>query len=223
MLHEAMDAGACGWSAQRLKPDGPSAVQRDCDGTPMVTDVMHDETCLEWPRVLGERGEGFLEMTLVELAIRRQDARPLRGARRGQRPPDHVRGGADAATASRIAIATRSKWLERCRQRGSAGLRPGHHHRRRADLHVRGLEPVRRLRRVARGHDRHRGGAQARSWAIPRRRQALKSQTAAREPRSRATSTRSSSRDVDAGREQASRRADAARGRRARPASIRST
>ena len=25
LLHEAMDAGACGWSAQRLMPDGPSA------------------------------------------------------------------------------------------------------------------------------------------------------------------------------------------------------
>ena len=25
ILHEAMDAGALGWSVQRLKPDGPSA------------------------------------------------------------------------------------------------------------------------------------------------------------------------------------------------------
>jgi len=29
LLNEAMDAGACGWSAQRLPPDGPSSVQRD--------------------------------------------------------------------------------------------------------------------------------------------------------------------------------------------------
>ena len=26
LLHEAMDAGGCGWSAQRLHPDGPGAV-----------------------------------------------------------------------------------------------------------------------------------------------------------------------------------------------------
>ena len=45
LLNEAMDAGAYGWSAQRLEPDGPSSVQRDYDGSPMVSDVMHDETC----------------------------------------------------------------------------------------------------------------------------------------------------------------------------------
>ena len=46
LLNEAMDAGGCGWSAQRLHPDGPGAVQRDYDGGPMVTDVMHDATAL---------------------------------------------------------------------------------------------------------------------------------------------------------------------------------
>ena len=65
LLNEAMDAGAYGWSAQRLKPDGPSAVQRDWDGSPMNTDVMHDETCKVFAKVLGERGEGFQEMTLA--------------------------------------------------------------------------------------------------------------------------------------------------------------
>ena len=64
LLNEAMDAGACGWSAQRLMPDGPSSVQRDYDGSPMNTDIMHDETCIEMARVLGERGEGFQELTL---------------------------------------------------------------------------------------------------------------------------------------------------------------
>lgn len=64
LLHEAMDAGGCGWSAQRLLPSGPNCVQRDYDGTPMVTDVMSDETCLALARVLGERNEGFIQMTL---------------------------------------------------------------------------------------------------------------------------------------------------------------
>jgi N-acyl-D-aspartate/D-glutamate deacylase len=62
LLHEAMDHGACGWSAQRL---GRNSVQADFDGTPMVTDLMHDETALAMARVLGERNEGFVQMTYV--------------------------------------------------------------------------------------------------------------------------------------------------------------
>jgi N-acyl-D-aspartate/D-glutamate deacylase len=62
ILHEAMDHGACGWSAQRL---GRNSVQADYDGTPMVTDIMADETALALARVLGERNEGFIQMTYV--------------------------------------------------------------------------------------------------------------------------------------------------------------
>ena len=65
LLHEAMDAGACGWSAQRMLPTGPAAVQRDYDGSAMPTDVMHDETCRELARVLAERNDGFVQMLLV--------------------------------------------------------------------------------------------------------------------------------------------------------------
>lgn len=64
LFEEALDAGGCGWSAQRLMPQGPSAVQLDYDGTPMVTDVMHDETCELFARVLGERNAGFMQMTI---------------------------------------------------------------------------------------------------------------------------------------------------------------
>ena len=66
LLHEAMDAGAGGWSAQRLEPGSGVEVQRDFDGTPMVTDVMHDETCLQLAAVLAERNEGFMQMTLAK-------------------------------------------------------------------------------------------------------------------------------------------------------------
>ncbi len=65
LLHEAMNAGGCGWSAQRLHPDGPGAVQRDYDGGPMVTDVMRDETALRLARVLGQRNQGFMQMALA--------------------------------------------------------------------------------------------------------------------------------------------------------------
>ena len=37
LLDEAMEAGGCGWSAQRLPPSGTAAVQRDWDGTAMPT------------------------------------------------------------------------------------------------------------------------------------------------------------------------------------------
>ena len=58
LIHDGMDAGGCGWSAQRL---GANSVQMDYDGTPMVTDIMHNETCLAFARVLAERNEGFIQ------------------------------------------------------------------------------------------------------------------------------------------------------------------
>ncbi len=60
LLHVAMDAGACGFSLQKL---GEDSVQPDYDGTPMVTDIMSDELILEFASVLRERGEGFVQIT----------------------------------------------------------------------------------------------------------------------------------------------------------------
>ena len=62
LINEAMDHGACGWSAQRF---GKNSVQADYDGSPMVTDLMHDETALALARVLGERNEGFIQMSYI--------------------------------------------------------------------------------------------------------------------------------------------------------------
>ncbi len=59
LIHEAMDAGMMGWSCQRF---GKNSMQADFDGTPMPTDVMPDETLLAFADVLGERGEGFIEI-----------------------------------------------------------------------------------------------------------------------------------------------------------------
>ena len=63
LVHEGMDAGACGWSAQVA---GPTSVQRDYDGTPMVTDLMTEEEILTFAKVLAERDEGFIELALGE-------------------------------------------------------------------------------------------------------------------------------------------------------------
>jgi len=72
LLHEAMDHGAGGWSAQRLQPGSNATVQCDYDGTPMPSDVMHDETCFELGRVLAERNEGFVQLTVAR-ADHRED------------------------------------------------------------------------------------------------------------------------------------------------------
>ena len=116
LLNEAMDAGACGWSAQRLKPDGPSSVQRDFDGSPMNTDIMHDETCIEMAKVLGERGEGFQELTLSSWDPK-QDAKHFELLAEISGRPIMFEA---VATVDRFPHRHRNtlKWLERCRQKG---------------------------------------------------------------------------------------------------------
>ncbi len=66
LLGEALAAGAGGWSAQHLTAESGVAVQKDFDGTPMVTDVMHDETFLELAEALGESGQGLMQVTFVK-------------------------------------------------------------------------------------------------------------------------------------------------------------
>lgn len=64
LIHEAMDAGACGWSVQRL---GENSIQPDYDGTPMVTDVMTDEEGYAFAEVLAQRGEGRIQLTYAPI------------------------------------------------------------------------------------------------------------------------------------------------------------
>ncbi len=64
LIHEAMDAGACGWSVQRL---GENSVQPDYDGTPMITDLMTDEEGVAFAEVLAERGEGSIQLTYAPI------------------------------------------------------------------------------------------------------------------------------------------------------------
>ena len=63
LLNEAMDAGALGFSVQRL---GEHSLQADFDGTPMPTDCMADEDVLVLADVLRERGEGFIQITQAQ-------------------------------------------------------------------------------------------------------------------------------------------------------------
>ena len=64
LMHEALDAGACGWSAQVT---GEFGDQRDYDGSPMITDLMTQEEMLSFACVLGERDEGYMQLTYLEV------------------------------------------------------------------------------------------------------------------------------------------------------------
>ena len=59
LIHVGMDAGGCGWSAQVM---GPESVQRDYDGTPMITDLITGDELLAFASVLAEREEGSIEL-----------------------------------------------------------------------------------------------------------------------------------------------------------------
>lgn len=65
LVELGMDAGACGWSVQHLG-DGFTSIQRDYDGTPMVTDIMSNATCLAFAEVLRKRGEGHIQITQAQ-------------------------------------------------------------------------------------------------------------------------------------------------------------
>ncbi len=59
LLEDAIAAGACGFSAQVA---GEASVQRDVDGTPMVTDTMSEADLVAFAEVLGRLGRGFIQL-----------------------------------------------------------------------------------------------------------------------------------------------------------------
>ena len=58
LLEESMQAGSCGWSAQLF---GEHSIQRDYDGTPMITDTMAEADLLAFAGVLRKVGRGFIQ------------------------------------------------------------------------------------------------------------------------------------------------------------------
>jgi len=63
LYKEAVKAGAAGWSAQRLVPESRVSVQRDYDGTPMITDILPDEFYMEMAKAMNEVGQGCIQFT----------------------------------------------------------------------------------------------------------------------------------------------------------------
>ena len=116
MLDEAMDAGGCGWSMQRLPPSGPGAAQLDYDGTPMVTDVMHNETAIEFAKVLRRRNAGHMQCTMVSGDPKADQAHLAELAEISGRPMvfNVVQANDALPQIHRKVMA----WLERCREQG---------------------------------------------------------------------------------------------------------
>jgi N-acyl-D-aspartate/D-glutamate deacylase len=78
LLVEAMEAGACGLSAQIAGEIGN--VQLDFDGTPMVTDMMTEREVAAFGRALGKLGRGVAQTTSpLETAafLARESGRPV--------------------------------------------------------------------------------------------------------------------------------------------------
>lgn len=118
VLEEAMDAGGCGWSAQRLAPGCGADVQRDFDGTPMPTDVMHNETCIALAKVLAKRNEGFIQMTMLSGNEPEKDRAHLEElAEISGRPILYnvVQANANDPSVHRDTL----KWLSECHARGN--------------------------------------------------------------------------------------------------------
>lgn len=113
LLHEAMAAGAAGWSTQRL---GKNSVQADYDGTPMVTDTMTDEDCLALGEVLRRRDEGFIQITQFTGDLTRDLAFQERLAEVSGRPILHnlIAVNREKPEVHR----NRMQWLEDCNRRG---------------------------------------------------------------------------------------------------------
>lgn len=63
LFHDAMKAGAIGWGAQRLFPESTASVQRDYDGSPMISDVLPDDYYLTLARALQDYDAGFIQIT----------------------------------------------------------------------------------------------------------------------------------------------------------------
>ena len=116
IFEQSLDAGGCGWSAQRLPPSGPGGVQLDYDGTAMPTDVMHNETALEFAKVLGERNMGHMQMTMVSGDPRADRAHMEELAQVSGRPL--VFNAVQAQDTQPHIHRKVIEWLERCRENG---------------------------------------------------------------------------------------------------------
>ena len=125
LLAESMDAGACGFSLQRL---GRHSVQADYDGTPMPTDMMADDDVLVLADVLRERDEGLIQITQAtqetEGGVQFSDDD---GTNSDYRFIEELAGRAQRPVLYNVVLAvddapgfhrSRMRWLDGCNERG---------------------------------------------------------------------------------------------------------
>ena len=120
LLHEGMDAGACGWSVQRM---GANSMQSDFDGTPMPTDTMADEDLLAFAEVLRDRDEGFIQITQATFEDQPSEATAMHDlqfqeklAEVSGRPVLH--NAISAMDSMPEFHRMRLRWIEDCQRRG---------------------------------------------------------------------------------------------------------
>jgi N-acyl-D-amino-acid deacylase len=112
LLLEGMQAGLCGFSIQRM---GENSTQGDYDGTPMLSDTMHDDDILALADVLRELGEGCIQITQAtgDLDGDLQFEEAL--AKTAERPVVH---NLVLTTPERPIHHRMLKWLDRCWAKG---------------------------------------------------------------------------------------------------------
>src|SRR5262245_2938384 len=116
LLDAAIDAGACGWSMQRM---GRNTAQTDFDGTPMATDTLDEATVHALARVLARRGEGFIQITQgSERSTRENFAAVERIAEASRRPV--LFNVVQAVNAYPELHRKYTDWLASCHRRGLA-------------------------------------------------------------------------------------------------------
>jgi N-acyl-D-aspartate/D-glutamate deacylase len=116
VLGEAMDRGACGWSALRCPGDAYSSVHRDHDATSFPSDVMSNETAFALAGSLAERDTGFMQLMMVS-NDQAADAAHLEAlARFSGRPIIWNTLVVDAADPDRHRLGM--AWFDSCRERG---------------------------------------------------------------------------------------------------------
>jgi N-acyl-D-amino-acid deacylase len=122
LLDEALLAGGIGLSAQRM---GAGSFQRDFDGTPMATDLMHDETMLYLADVLRKRNLGSIQYAYIDFAAFTEtySARPEAHLAALGRIRPHVedvarRSGRPVIVGSVGLGEADLGWVKTCRERG---------------------------------------------------------------------------------------------------------
>ena len=166
LLDEAMDAGACGWSAQRLDPEGSrmraARLRRHADG--VRSDDRRHLLCARARARTPQRG-----LHADDAGLRRSEQGPaaFREARGHQRAPDSVQRRA-AARLDAVHPSRDYRVAGFMPSARAARIRAGGHQRHQHDLQFHRLESLRRGPGVVRGDHRHYCRAQSRSSAIQR-------------------------------------------------------